>query len=164
MLRKQELQTGKAPRRRSPPVNSTVIHATPRSMPLNDITHFPHLQVANPSSSMTPTNMTKQSARRNQTFASKVRNGTTHLTPTPNSPVPAPRTLRAHRTGITALQSTRHENISVEKMLFPLIFAALKAILRSLPDSNNMPEVQTLLSMEPLIALTSRGLPVYNDG
>lgn len=41
---------------------------------------------------------------------------------------------------------------SFEKVLFPLLFAALKAIIVAIPNAACLPEIRTLLAMEPLLA------------
>lgn len=163
MMRKQELQLGKAPRRRTPPVNPNVIHLPQTSLPLGDTNHFPPMHVANPPSSVSPINVSRKPTRRQEKFVSKTRNGTPSSV-TMAAPVPAPRKPHAYRTSVKTAQSSEFESINVEKIIIPLIFAALKAILRSFPDSNSMPEVQTLLSMEHLLNNSSQGTTVQNYG
>lgn len=48
---------------------------------------------------------------------------------------------------------------SLEKVLFPLLFSALKVIVIALPYANTLSEVQVFIAVEPLKVLTLSGSP-----
>lgn len=155
LSRKQELQEGRPQKRRSPPPNPKMIRTTPVPS-LQDPLHFPHIQGAKGTYSTVLTSNPLKSQKRQKTQAPDAQE--TRPKQTVTSPIPAPRRKRASRNdGGTTTRNIQSENDSLEKIILPLVFAALKAILRSFPDIRNVQEVQTLLTMEPLITLASRG-------
>lgn len=54
--------------------------------------------------------------------------------------------------------SVASQSVSVEHLLIPMFFAALKAIVLALPNANSLPEVQAFLAMEPAFMSNCKSL------
>lgn len=172
-LRKQEILNGRAPNRRSPTLNPETVHQpeTPSqketSTPKKDRTYSRVLQ--RPSKKQA--NTTSDSAQCDPKTYAPLSQRTSQPS---GSPVPT-----ASVAGRDSRPSTSHAKTSTtcdtdisgagtsatppyqgidQQLLLQLVFLAVKAIIKSLPDALNISEVKTLLAMEPLLLASNRSI------
>lgn len=100
---------------------------------------------------------TKRSPSSNKSYADVVQEQSS----TENSRVPSdarskdtssPSKRRSHRDN--GESSSQTDQTDIVNMLIPMLFAAIKALLRTNPSSQRFPEVEAVLALEPLIAST----------
>lgn len=140
LARSIEQIQGKALNRREPPPNPEVVFTS-----LTSSSNDPPLQSAVPP---------------NQSYARAVQ----ALTPPKNAQVmhgaPKETATSSQRRSRkdndeTAHQSTQQDIVS---LLIPMLFAAIKAMLRANPSSKSFPEVEAVLALEPLVTSSFKAL------
>lgn len=141
LARSVEQIQGKAPARREPPSNPELVHSTLTATASN-----PPLQ------NEAPTSKTYAQATRDQRTP-KTTQVTHDALSQGASSSESRRPCREHKQ--MAGQATHADLTGI---LIPMLFAAIRALLRANPSYERIPEVEAILSMEPLVAASSSPL------
>lgn len=153
-VRKHDILHGRAPQRRLPPPNPDAVRP-PSTMP----SQRPPRVTPQRTTTLATTRSNTQDIMRSQ-VAARALDPVIPMAPKVPSAVPSvPCTsndaLAASATFPPVTSNQAPKNVGWEQILIPLLFAALKAILRVVPQATDIPEVSTLLSMEPLVTRLS---------
>ncbi|CAN7988389.1 unnamed protein product, partial [Ixodes pacificus] len=162
-LRKHELIHGKTTKRHSPPPNPEVVRPVSPA-PLNPIqkrsryTYAEAIGAAGPGSpppeaqpAPPPPPIPPRLPPRIPLRKTAIHDLTQTPTPLAARKVEA-QTADTNPYSMSLRQNTTARSEKLEKLLLSILFAALKAIVTTLPEARDLPEVQMLLSMEHIFA------------
>lgn len=152
----QQVQ-GTNPRRQDPPPNPEMVFTPTNALQADESTQT-KTAAPNKSTNCPQTDMSSQiKTPPNKSYAMSVRENHKSLPPKYNQCKPT-----AHPEHASTSQTSRPRNTHLNKsssfttadlgqVLIPMLFAAIKAILRALPSSGSLPEVEAVLALEPLV-------------
>lgn len=138
LARAVEQLQGRAPKQREPPPNPEVVCATPSSTQGSLSTH------TNATTKKSYARTVRESPKKPQP---EEKQQPTRAFVTPVLPIA---TQRATEPPAETHAPTTQVDLS--KVIIPLLFAALKALMSAIPSASGLPEVAAIMALEPLLA------------
>lgn len=157
-LRKEELLNGPRSRFKMPSPNPEVVNHVQLPPPRAKPEIVNHVQLPSPRAT------DNSQPLQNKSYVSALQNAhiqrSEHQRPSRNSAIlqdPAkalPSADISPKSQVGAMPesaSTNTNAFSMDKLIFPMLFAAVRAIVAAVPQASDVPEVKALLAMEPLL-------------
>lgn len=153
-LHKHEILHGRVPQRRLPPPNPDAVRPASVFIPPRRASHEGDPVKSNSASQRSHSHQRPHGVR--LPSSGKTVDLTLQTAPPPSA-VP-PSTSRGNDSAPAAMASTTpmvanqvFQGVSLDQVLLPMLFSALRAILQVFPQANDIPEVRAFLSMESLV-------------
>lgn len=148
VARTAEQTQGKPPKRHEPPPNPDVVFTTTAALSENQSTQRGR------AADKTYADAVKKKRGKSvgSSPSSKLLQRTTQ-DPTNSVACSDPRAPQ-HDKKISGRQQTGSSEQDVTCLLIPMLFAAIKALIRANPSSGRLPEVEAVLAMEPLVSVS----------